>query len=122
LKTGPARAETLDELAALSQDAERSEQLKKEAVQAKADAERKEKKVERLNRKLEESSEEREQKVRRAVRQGLAEAMAEVEQANDAIKAFGALAGGYEAALESRPARAGEIRPRRKRSLPSRKK
>ncbi|MCG3143129.1 MAG: Protein ViaA [Gammaproteobacteria bacterium] len=89
-----ARAETLNELAALSQDAERSEQLKKEAAQAKADAEKKEKKVERLNRKLDESSEAREQKVRRAVRQGLAEAMAEVEQANDAIKAFG---GGYDA-------------------------
>ena len=89
-----ARAETLNELAALSQDAERSEQLKKEAAQAKADADKKEKKVERLNRKLEESSEAREQKVRRAVRQGLAEAMAEVEQANDAIKAFG---GGYDA-------------------------
>ncbi len=89
-----ARAETLAELAALSQDAERSEQLKKEAAQAKADAEKKEKKAERLNRKLEVSSEAREQKVRRAVRQGLAEAMAEVEQANDAIKAFG---GGYDA-------------------------
>jgi uncharacterized protein with von Willebrand factor type A (vWA) domain len=89
-----ARAETLNELAALSQDAERSEQLKKEAAQAKADAVKKEKKVERLNRKLEESSEAREQQVRRAVRQGLAEAMAEVEQANDAIKAFG---GGYDA-------------------------
>jgi len=88
-----ARAETLNELAALSQDAERSEQLKKEAAQAKANTERKEKKAERLNRKLEETSEAREQKVRRAVRQGLAEAMAEVEQANDAIKAFG---GGYE--------------------------
>lgn len=89
-----ARAETLDELAALSQDQERSEQLKKEATQAKADAVKKEKKAERLNRKLEESSEAREQKVRRAVRQGLAEAMVEVEQANDAIKAFG---GGYDA-------------------------
>jgi uncharacterized protein with von Willebrand factor type A (vWA) domain len=88
-----ARAETLNELAALSQDAERSEQLKKEAAQAKADAEKKEKKAERLNRKLEESSEAREQKVRRAVRHGLAEAMADVEQANDAIKAFG---GGYD--------------------------
>jgi uncharacterized protein with von Willebrand factor type A (vWA) domain len=89
-----ARAETLDELAALSQDQERSEQLKKEAAQAKADAEKKEKKAERLNHKLDEPSEAREQKVRRAVRQGLAEAMAEVEQANDAIKAFG---GGYDA-------------------------
>jgi uncharacterized protein with von Willebrand factor type A (vWA) domain len=89
-----ARAETLDELAALSQDRERSEQLKKEAAQAKADAEKKEKKADRLNRKLDESSDARERKVRRAVRQGLAEAMAEVEQANDAIKAFG---GGYDA-------------------------
>ena len=88
-----ARAETLNELAAMSQDAERSEQLKKEAAQAKADAVKKEKKVERLSRKLEESSEVCEQKVRRSVRQGLAEAMAEVEQANDAIKAFG---GGYD--------------------------
>ncbi|MGH6628347.1 MAG: hypothetical protein ACREB3_01290, partial [Burkholderiales bacterium] len=92
-----ARAETLSELAALSQDQERSEQLNKEAALAKADAEKREKKVERLTRKLEESSEEREQTVRRAVRQGLAEAMAEVEQANDAIKAFGAHAGGYDA-------------------------
>ena len=88
-----ARAETLNELAALSQDRERSEQLKAEAKAAEASAVKKEKKAERLNRKLEESSEEREQQVRRAVRQGLAEAMAEVEQANDAIKAFG---GGYE--------------------------
>ncbi len=91
-----ARAETLNELAALSQDQERSEQLKKEAAQAKADAVKNEKKAERVNRKLDESSEAREQKVRRAVRQGLAEAMAEVEQANDAIKAFG---GGYDAGL-----------------------
>jgi uncharacterized protein with von Willebrand factor type A (vWA) domain len=89
-----ARAETLNELAALSQDAERFEQLKKEAAQAKADAERKEKKAEGLNRKLDESSEARDRQVRRAVRQGLAEAMAEVEQANDAIKAFG---GDYDA-------------------------
>jgi uncharacterized protein with von Willebrand factor type A (vWA) domain len=86
-------AESLDELAALSPDEERSDKLKREAAQARADVEKKEKKAERLNRKLEESSEEREQKVRRAVRRGLAEAMAEVEQANDAIKAFG---GGYD--------------------------
>jgi uncharacterized protein with von Willebrand factor type A (vWA) domain len=84
-----ARAEALDELAALSPDEERSEQLKREAAEARADAAKKEKKAERLNRKLEESSEDRGQKVRRAVRRGLAEAMAEVEQANDAVKAFG---------------------------------
>jgi uncharacterized protein with von Willebrand factor type A (vWA) domain len=47
-----------------------------------------------LSRKLEESSEERQQNVRRTVRQGLAEAMTEVGQANDAINAFG---GGYDA-------------------------
>ncbi len=88
-----ARAEALDELAALSPDEERSEQLKREAMQARADAAKREKKAERLNRKLEESTEEREQNVRRAVRRGLAEAMAEVEQANDAINAFG---GGYD--------------------------
>ncbi len=84
-----ARAEALDELAALTPDEERSEQLKKEAAQARADAAKKEKKAERLSRKMEESREEREQKVRRAVRRGLSEAMAEVEQANDAINAFG---------------------------------
>jgi uncharacterized protein with von Willebrand factor type A (vWA) domain len=89
-----AHAEALDELAALSPDEGRSEQLKKEAAQARADAANKEKRAERLNRKLEESGEERGQKVRRAVRRGLAEAMAEVERANDAIKAFG---GGYDA-------------------------
>jgi len=88
-----ARAETLNELASLSQDAEKAEQLKEEARLAKSDGVKKEKKAERLNRKLEESSEEREQQVRRAVRQGLAEAMAEVEQSNDAIRAFG---GGYD--------------------------
>jgi len=88
-----AHAEALDELAALTPDAERSEQLKKEAAQVRADAAKKEKRAERLNHKLEELSEERGQKVRRAVRKGLAEAMAEVEQANDAIKAFG---GGYD--------------------------
>jgi uncharacterized protein with von Willebrand factor type A (vWA) domain len=88
-----AHAESLDELAALSPDEERSDELKREAAQARADAAKKEKRAERLNRKLEESSEDREQKVRRAVRRGLAEAMAEVEQANDAIKAFG---GGYD--------------------------
>jgi uncharacterized protein with von Willebrand factor type A (vWA) domain len=87
-------AEALDELAALSPDEKRFEQLKREAAQARADAAKKEKMAERLNRKLEESSEEREQKVRRAVRRGLAEAMAEVERANDAINAFG---GGYDA-------------------------
>jgi len=88
-----ARADVLDELATLSPDEERSEQLKREAAEAIADAAKKEKRAERLNHKLEESSEERGQKVRRAVRKGLAEAMAEVEQANDAIKAFG---GGYD--------------------------
>ncbi len=88
-----ARADVLDELATLSPDEERSEQLKREAAEARADAAKKEKRAERLNHKLEESSEERGQKVRRAVRKGLAEAMAEVEQANDAIKAFG---GGYD--------------------------
>jgi uncharacterized protein with von Willebrand factor type A (vWA) domain len=89
-----AHAEALDELAALAPEEERSNQLKREAAEARADAAKKEKRAERLNRKLEESSEEREQNVRRAVRRGLAEAMAEVEQANDAIKAFG---GGYDA-------------------------
>src|SRR5215813_5152179 len=89
-----ARAEALNELAALAPDEERSNQLKREAAEAMADAAKKEKRAERLNRKLEESSEEREQNVRRAVRRGLAEAMAEVEQANDAINAFG---GGYDA-------------------------
>jgi uncharacterized protein with von Willebrand factor type A (vWA) domain len=83
------RAEALDELAALSPDEKRSELLKRGAVQARADAAKKEKRVERLNRKLEEASEEREQNVRCAVRRGLAEAMAEVEQANDAINTFG---------------------------------
>src|SRR5262249_45086601 len=87
-------AEALDELSALSPDEERSEQLKREAAQARADAAKKEKRAERLNRKLEESSEEREQKLRRAMRRGLAEAMAEVGQANDAVNAFG---GGYDA-------------------------
>jgi uncharacterized protein with von Willebrand factor type A (vWA) domain len=38
---------------------------------------------------LEESSNERQQNMRRTVRQGLAETMAEVGQANDAINAFG---------------------------------
>jgi uncharacterized protein with von Willebrand factor type A (vWA) domain len=88
-----AHAEALDELAALAPYEERSNQLKRESGEARADAAKKEKKAERLNRKLEESSEERGQKVRRAVRRGLEEAMAEVEQANDAIKAFG---GGYD--------------------------
>jgi uncharacterized protein with von Willebrand factor type A (vWA) domain len=88
-----AHAEELDELAALSPDKERAEQLERDAAQARADAAKKEKRAERLNRKLEESSDECGQKVRRAVRRGLAEAMAEVEQANDAIKAFG---GGYD--------------------------
>src|SRR5215472_656809 len=62
-----ARAEALDELAALAPDEERSNQLKGEAERARADASKKEKRAERLNRKLEESSKEREQKVRRAV-------------------------------------------------------
>jgi len=89
-----AHAEALDELAALSPDEERSNQLKREAAEARADAAKKKKKADRMNRKMEESSEERGQKVRRAVRRGLAEAMAEVEQANDAVNAFG---GGYDA-------------------------
>jgi hypothetical protein len=91
-----ARAEALDELAALSPDEERSEQLKREASEARAGAAKKEKKAERLYCKLEESTEEREQNVRRAVRRGLAEAMADFEQASEAIKAFG---GGYETAF-----------------------
>jgi uncharacterized protein with von Willebrand factor type A (vWA) domain len=89
-----ARAEALDELSALAPDEERSNQLKREAAEARADAAKKEKRSERLNRKLEESSEKRGQNVRRAVRRGLAEAMAEVGQANDAVNAFG---GGYDA-------------------------
>jgi uncharacterized protein with von Willebrand factor type A (vWA) domain len=88
-----ARAEALDELAALSPDGERSEQLRKKSAQTRADAVKKEKKAERLNRKLQESTEDRGQHLRRAVRRGLAEAMADVERANDAIKAFG---GGYD--------------------------
>jgi uncharacterized protein with von Willebrand factor type A (vWA) domain len=88
-----ARAESLDELAALAPDEEHSHQLKREASEARAGAAKKEKKAERLNRKLEESSEERGQNVRRAVRRGLTEAMAEVDQANDAVNAFG---GGYD--------------------------
>ncbi|HKR58740.1 MAG TPA: hypothetical protein VJS64_03320 [Pyrinomonadaceae bacterium] len=87
-----ARAEALNELAALYADEERANQLKREAAEARAGAAKKEEKAERLNRKLEESSEARGQNVRRAVRRGLAEAMSEVEQANDAINAFG---GGY---------------------------
>ena len=89
-----ARAEALDELAALAPDEERSNQLKREAAEARADAAKKGKRSERLNRKLEESSEKRGQNVRRPVRRGLAEAMAEVGQANDAVNAFG---GGYDA-------------------------
>src|SRR5215475_9658973 len=54
-----ARAEALDELAALAVDKERSGWLKKEATQARAGASRKEKKAERLSHKLEESSEKR---------------------------------------------------------------
>src|SRR5215468_10948761 len=89
-----ARAEELDELAALAVDKERSEWLKKEASRARTAAVRKEKRAERLSHMLEESSEERQQNVRRTIRQGLAESMAEVGQANDAINAFG---GGYDA-------------------------
>jgi uncharacterized protein with von Willebrand factor type A (vWA) domain len=89
-----ARAEALDELAALALDKDRSEWLKKESAQSRAAAAKKEKRAERLSRRLEESSEERQQNVRRTVRQGLAEAMVEVGQANDAINAFG---GGYDA-------------------------
>jgi hypothetical protein len=63
-----AHTDSLDELAALSPDEERSDQLKRQAAQARADAAKREKMSERLNRKLEESSEVREQKVRRAVR------------------------------------------------------
>src|SRR5262252_5671105 len=51
-----ARAETLDELAALALDKERADWLKKEATQARAAAARKEKRADRLSRKLEESS------------------------------------------------------------------
>jgi uncharacterized protein with von Willebrand factor type A (vWA) domain len=89
-----ARAEALDELAALALDKDRSEWLKKEASRARTAAEKKGKRAERLSQKLEESSEGRRQNVRRTVRKGLAEAMAEVGQANDAINAFG---GGYDA-------------------------
>jgi uncharacterized protein with von Willebrand factor type A (vWA) domain len=90
------KAETLRELAQLTADQEKSQQLTSEAEEATADAEKKAKKIERINRRLEEGGEEREQEVRRAVRAGLAEAISEIEQTNDAIKAFGALAGGYE--------------------------
>jgi uncharacterized protein with von Willebrand factor type A (vWA) domain len=89
-----ARAEALDELAAHTLDKERSDWLKIEASQARAAASKKEKREERLSRKLEESSEERWQNVRRTVRQGLADAMAEIGQTNEAINAFG---GGYDA-------------------------
>jgi uncharacterized protein with von Willebrand factor type A (vWA) domain len=88
-----ARAETLKELSALSRDEGKSKRLEAEAEAAIADAENKEKKIERLNRELEETGEDRDQDVRRAVRTGLAEALCEIEQTNDAIKA---LSGGYE--------------------------
>jgi len=89
-----AHAEALDELAALSSDEERSNQLKREAAEERNAAAKKEKRAERLSQKLEGASEKRQRNVRRAVRQGLAEAMAGVEQANDAVNAFG---GGYDA-------------------------
>jgi uncharacterized protein with von Willebrand factor type A (vWA) domain len=88
-----ARAETLDELVALALDKDRAEWLKKEATQARVAAAKKEKRAERLSHRLEESSEDRRQNVRRTVWQGLAEAMAEVGHANDAVNAFG---GGYD--------------------------
>src|SRR5215475_7978708 len=65
-----AHAEALDELAALAPDEERSNQLKREAAEARANAAKKEKTADRLGRKLEESSEKRQQNVRRNVRQG----------------------------------------------------
>jgi uncharacterized protein with von Willebrand factor type A (vWA) domain len=88
-----AHAEALDELSALALDKDRADWLKKEAERARTAAAKKEKRADRLSRKLEESSERRRQNVRRSVRKGLAEAMSEVGQANDATNAFG---GGYD--------------------------
>ncbi len=84
-----ANAEALDELAAETTDENRSKWFKREAAKARTKAGNKQKEAETPSQELRESAEDLMQKVRQALRRGLAEAMAEVERANEAIDAFG---------------------------------
>ena len=84
-----AQAETLDELAAQVPDSSRGRELLQQAEQARATAQEKTAQAEQAQTQLFAEGEKREQQVRQAARQGLKEALQEVEQTADAIKAFG---------------------------------
>lgn len=84
-----AQAEVLKELAALAPDIRRAETLATQAEQAITEAQQKEQQAQRLRQQLDAAGETREQQVRQGARQGLAEALQEIEQFNAAISAFG---------------------------------
>lgn len=89
-----AQAETLDELAAQASDSPRGKELREQAEQARTTAQEKAVQAEQVQTQLSADGEKREQQVRQAARRGLKDALQEVEQTADAIKAFG---GGGEA-------------------------
>lgn len=88
-----AQAESLEELATQVPGSPRSAKLQQQAEQARTTAQEKTAQVEQVQGQLSAGSEKREQQVRQAARQGLVGALQEIEQANDAIKAFGGGAG-----------------------------
>ena len=88
-----AQAESLEELAAHIPDSQRGAELQQQAEQARTTAQEKTAQVEQVQGQLSAGSEKREQQVRQAARQGLTGALQEIEQANDAVKAFGGGAG-----------------------------
>lgn len=88
-----AQAESLEELAAQAPASPRAAELREQAEHAQAQAQAKAEQAEQVQAQLSAGSEKREQQVRQAARQGLTGALQEIEQANDAVKAFGGGAG-----------------------------
>jgi uncharacterized protein with von Willebrand factor type A (vWA) domain len=86
------KAEVLEELAQAA-GPDRADSLESQAENARAEAEEKQKQTEQLKQRLDVTREGREQRVRQATRHGMAEALAEIEQMNQAVNAF---AGGSE--------------------------
>ena len=84
-----AQAETLDELAPQAPDSSCGRELGKQAEQARTTAQERTAQAEQVQAQLSAGGEKREQQVRQAARRGLKDALRDVEQTADAIKAFG---------------------------------
>lgn len=87
------QADSLQELSALTQQPEKAAQLQTQSDTARAKAEQKQQSAEQVRQSLKAAQEPREHAVRQAARRGLAEALQEIEQINEAAEAFGSNAG-----------------------------